>query len=209
MRHLAVLMTLLALVSRLHAQELAPIETYSPDQRDHWSYQPLSRPEPPDVREAHWVRNPIDRFVLFGIEDIGFQHAAEASRIELIRRLTYDLTGLPPSPEQVRAFLNDSAPTPTSSSSTGCSHLPPTASDGRSTGSTSLITPIPTASNSTPTAPTPGGIRDWVVEALNSDMPYDQFVQLQLAGDELKPGDPSAAHRHRLRPLRPPRGRRR
>ena len=76
----------------------APAETFTADQKEHWSYQPLVRPVPPAVRELSWVRNPIDRFTLAELEAIELPHAPEADRIALIRRLSYDLTGLPPTP---------------------------------------------------------------------------------------------------------------
>ena len=88
----------------------APPEAFTADQKEHWSYQPLERAEPPAVRELSWVRNPIDRFILAELEAIELPHAPEADRIALIRRLTYDLTGLPPTPREVAAFLGDDRP---------------------------------------------------------------------------------------------------
>ena len=85
----------------------APAEKFTADQKGHWSYQPLERPEPPGVRELPWVRNPIDRFILSELESIELPHAPEADRVALIRRVTYDLTGLPPSPLEVASFLAD------------------------------------------------------------------------------------------------------
>src|SRR5581483_5894549 len=64
----------------------------------------------PAVKEPAWPRNAIDAFILAGIEEMGFAHAPEASRVELIRRVTFDLTGLPPTPEEVERFLNDPNP---------------------------------------------------------------------------------------------------
>ncbi len=75
----------------------APIETFTGEQKSHWAYQPLKRPDVPSVRESSWIRNPIDRFLLAELESVDLPHAPEADRIALIRRLTYDLTGLPPS----------------------------------------------------------------------------------------------------------------
>ncbi len=72
---------------------------------DHWAYQPVKRTVPPAVKESAWVRNPIDRFILAGLEEMDFAAAPEADRPALIRRVTYDLTGLPPTPAEVDAFV--------------------------------------------------------------------------------------------------------
>ena len=118
----------------------------------------MKRVDPPAVKESAWVRNPIDRFILAELEKLGMAHAPEADRVALIRRVTFDLTGLPPSPDEVAAFVGDSARTPTSAWSIACSPALIMESAGASTGSTWLTTPIPTASSSTPSAPTPGAI---------------------------------------------------
>src|SRR4051794_7049162 len=80
---------------------------WSDAQRQHWSFRPVRRAEPPAVRRADWVRNPIDGFILASLEKFGLPPAAEADRATLIRRLSFDLTGLPPAPEEVDAFLAD------------------------------------------------------------------------------------------------------
>jgi hypothetical protein len=72
-----------------------------------WSWKPLVAPVPPAVRDEAWVRTPVDRFVLARLEAAGVSHAPEASREALIRRAAFDLTGLPPTPEDVRAFVAD------------------------------------------------------------------------------------------------------
>ena len=72
-----------------------------------WAYQPLARPAVPDAKMQGWVRSEIDAFVLAGLESRGLQPAASASRAALLRRLTYDLTGLPPTIEEIAAFEGD------------------------------------------------------------------------------------------------------
>ena len=89
---------------------IAPPETFSAEQRAHWAYQIPGRPPLPKVERAQWVRNPIDRFILAGLEEMGFVPAAEADSTALIRRVTFDLTGLPPTPEEVEAFPGDDQP---------------------------------------------------------------------------------------------------
>jgi len=76
----------------------------------HWSYTPVKRPQPPEVKKEQWVRNPIDRFVLARLEAEGLAPQGEAPRTTIVRRLAFDLTGLPPKPEEVQAFLNDKRP---------------------------------------------------------------------------------------------------
>src|SRR4051794_27330075 len=83
----------------------------APEDSDrHWAFAPPRRPEVPAVRKRSWVRNPIDAFVLAGLEQAGLRHAPEADRATLLRRLSFDLTGLPPSPGEVVAFLADESP---------------------------------------------------------------------------------------------------
>lgn len=136
----------------------APPEHFSREQREHWAYQPVKRTEPPAVKETGWIKNPIDRFILAEIEKLGVAHSPQADRVALIRRVTFDLTGLPPSPDQVAAFVGDSRPDAYERLVDRLLASPHYGDAGASTGSTWLITPIPTVSSSTPNALTPGAI---------------------------------------------------
>ena len=90
---------LVALVApTIAGDDVAPPETFKAEQREHWAFQPVRRPALPEVKEARWVRNPIDRFIRASQEAMDFVPAPEADRVALIRRLTFDLTGLPPQP---------------------------------------------------------------------------------------------------------------
>ena len=110
----------------------------------------------------------------------------------MIRRLTFDLTGLPPTPAEVDAFLNDRAAGCRSSGwSTACSPRRTSASAGRGTGSTSSATPRRAATSSTATIPNAWQYRDYVIRALNADVPYDQFVTEHIAGDLARPSPAS------------------
>ena len=171
-----------------------------PEQRQHWSFVPPTRPEPPAVADRGWVRNPIDAFILRPIEEAGLAPAPEADRATLIRRLRFDLTGLPPSPEEVDAFVADPAPDAyerlvdrlLASPQYGerwARHWLDLARFAESDGF-----------KSDKARPNAWRYRDWVVKALNDDMPYDRFVALQLAGDEIAPGRPRRLHRHRVQP---------
>ena len=151
----------------------------------------LGVPAPSRVRRSRqpgrrdWVRSPIDAFVLAGLEGRDISPAPPADRRTLIRRATFDLTGLPPTPEEVDAFLADDRPMRSRGSWIACSPRPVTASAGAGTGSTSRATPTPTAWTRTWPTPTPGATATMSIRAFNADMPYDQFVREQIAGDLL------------------------
>ena len=117
---------------------------------EHWAFVAPKRPTLPPVKQQDWVRNGIDRFILARLEKEGLQPSPEADRTTLIRRLTFDLTGLPPTPAEIDAFLTDKMPTRTRTSSIGCLRRRTTASGWRSTGSTPPASPTRTATTSTP-----------------------------------------------------------
>ncbi len=79
------------------------------DRRDHWSFHPVKTVSPPAVKDASWPRNPIDQFILARLESAGLKPADEASRVAWLRRISFDLVGLPPTPEQVSAFVDDTS----------------------------------------------------------------------------------------------------
>jgi hypothetical protein len=159
---------------------------------DWWALQPVTRPAPPSVKDAVWVTNPIDNFILAKLEASGLTHSPPADRRTLIRRLSFDLLGLPPTPEEVAAFVADPDPTayeklvdrylesPHYGERWG-RHWLDVVRFGESQGfERDKLRP-----NSWP-------YRDWVIAAFNSDLPYDEFVRRQLAGDVLQPHDPTS-----------------
>jgi hypothetical protein len=150
----------------------------------HWSFLPPKRPEPPAVRNTTWVRNPIDRFVLARLEKEGLQPSADASRTTLLRRATLDLTGLPPTPAEVDAFLKDPSP---KAYEKALDRLLASPRYGERMAAPWLDAARYADSN---------GYqydgervmwrwRDWVIEAFNRNQPYNQFVLEQIAGDML------------------------
>jgi hypothetical protein len=158
----------------------------------HWSFVPPKRPGVPAVREAGWVRNPIDALVLARLENAGLAHAPEADRATLLRRLSFDLTGLPPTPEEIDAFLNDRSP---EAYERVVDRLLASPRYGERWAQhwLDLARYADTDGFEFDQArPDAWRYRDWVVGALNEDMPYDRFLTLQLAGDEAEPGDASA-----------------
>jgi len=159
----------------------------------HWAYRPLKRSPVPAVRDAAWCRNPLDAFILARLEAAKLQPLPEADRATLLRRLRYDLTGLPPTLEETESFLADSAPDAyerlvdrlLASSDYGVRWAQHWLDLARFAETDGFEHDHP--------RPEAWRYRDWVVQALNADLPYDEFVRLQLAGDELRPNDPEAA----------------
>ena len=124
-----------------------------PEEPEHWAYRRPVRPALPEIRTANWARNPIDRFILARLEKEGLKPSPEAALETLVRRVSLDLIGLPPSPQEmdeVRPTNSSTAGTRlTRDSSTGSSRRRTTASGGRGRGSTSRATPIRTGSRRT------------------------------------------------------------
>src|SRR5438445_3286291 len=154
---------------------------------DHWAFKPALRPKIPKVNRAGWSRNPIDDFVLARLEIERLAPSPEADRITLIRRLSFDLTGLPPTPEEARQFVSDTNPNAyervvdrlLGSPRYGerwAQHWLDTVHYGESHG----YDKDKPRTNAWP-------YRDYVIRSFNSDQPYSHFVQEQLAGDVLFP----------------------
>ncbi len=184
--------SLAAAEPKTDTEGIAPPEKFKPDQREHWAYQVPRRPELPAVKEQKWVKNPIDRFILAGLEEMNYPHAVEADRIALIRRVTYDLTGLPPTPTEVEAFLADSRG---DAYERLVDRLLESPRYGERWAQHWLDLAHFAETNGfeiDAERPDAWRYRDWVVSALNADMPYDRFISLQLAGDEVAPGDKEA-----------------
>ncbi len=152
----------------------------------HWSFRPVVRPAEPAVKNEAWVRNPIDRFVLARLEKEGVAPSPEADRAVLIRRLSLDLLGLPPSPKEVDDFIADKAP---DAYEKLVDRLLASPHYGERWGRHWLDQARYADSNGysidAPRSMWP--YRDWVINAFNRDMPFDQFTIEQLAGD-LLPG---------------------
>ncbi|MCX5639763.1 MAG: DUF1549 domain-containing protein [Planctomycetota bacterium] len=157
-----------------------------------WSWKPLAPAVPPEVRDEAWVRTPIDRFVLARLEAAGVARAPEASREVLIRRATFDLTGLPPTPEDVRAFVADTRP---NAWELLIDRLLASPEYGVKWARhwLDLVRYADTNGFERDSEKTSAWkYRDWVVNAFNDDMPYDRFIVEQLAGDEMPDRDYSS-----------------
>lgn len=151
----------------------------------HWAFQPVRATQPPSPEGNQWSQRPMDRFVFAQLQQNGLQPNSPADKRTLIRRATFDLTGLPPTPEEIQTFLNDSSPaafdrlvdrllaSPAYGERWGrhwldVARYADTAGDGADY-------PVREAVK----------YRDWVINAFNADQPYDQFLREQIAGDIL------------------------
>jgi hypothetical protein len=166
----------------------APAPPFSYDfgeARKFWSFQPVKYRPPPKVNDLRWVKSPLDRFILAKLEEKGLKPAGDADKRTLIRRATFDLTGLPPTPEEVDAFLRDQSPkafeqvvdrllaSPHYGERWG-RHWLDVARYADTSGCNSDF-PVPSAYK----------YRNYVIKSFNQDKPYDQFVREQVAGDLL------------------------
>jgi hypothetical protein len=156
--------------------------------REHWAWQPLREVPAPAVRDGAWPRGDLDRFILATLEEKGLRPVADADKVTLLRRATFDLTGLQPTPEELDAFVQDPSPdafekvverllaSPAYGECWG-RHWLDVARYGESTGSGRNV-PYPHAWR----------YRDYVIDAFAKDKPYDRFIREQIAGDLLPAG---------------------
>src|SRR5216117_1056642 len=155
-----------------------------PERSVHWAFVAPERGAPPEVKNQIWARNPIDRFILARLEKEGVAPSPEADRTTLIRRLRLDLLGLPPTAEMANAFLNDARP---DAYERLVDQLLASPHYGERWGRWWLDAARYADSNGY-SLDAPRSIwayRDWVIDALNQDLPFDQFAIWQLAGDLL------------------------
>jgi mono/diheme cytochrome c family protein len=155
----------------------------SADAQLHWSFQPLSHPIPPTTADGTWPRNPIDRFILARLENEGLRPAPEADRATWLRRVSLDLTGLPPSPERVASFLTDARP---DAFERVVDELLASPHHGERWAQhwLDVVRYADTHGFEVNTErPHAWPYRDYVIAALNAGTPYDRFIREQLAGD--------------------------
>ena len=175
------------------------------DARRHWSFQPVNKTRPPEVREVAWVRTPVDAFILEKLEGRGWKPAPPAEPRDLIRRVTFDLTGLPPSPEDVESFVAD---TSTDAYKRLVDRLLASPRHGERWAQhwLDLVRFAETEGYEYDRhIPDAWRFRDYVIDSLNRDKPFDRFLLEQIAGDEIAPDDPEcqvASTFHRLGPVR-------
>ena len=161
--------------------------------RDHWSLKLRTPVEIPTTSSEHWQRNPVDAFIAADLKRLGLTPQPEADRRTLVRRVSLDLTGLPPTPDEVAMFIADESPTAFESLVDRLLALPAYGErwaqhwlDLARFAETDGFEHDNIRANA-------WRYRDWVIDAYNADMPYDQFVRLQIAGDLLEPDNEAAA----------------
>jgi hypothetical protein len=167
------------------------------DKKSHWAFQPIPKVTPPTPKNAAWCNNAIDKFVLAKLEEKEMLPAPQAEKEALLRRVYYDLIGLPPTPQQIEMFVRD--PNPDEAYARVIDQLLASPAYGERWGRHWLDTArySDTTGDTTSQAdriadyryPYAWTYREWVINAINSDLPYDQFIKQQLAADKI-PGNP-------------------
>jgi hypothetical protein len=170
-----------------------PERPITADERDHWAYKPLSNVEPPDVADPRFAAHPVDRFIKAALDQATVEPLPRAGKPALARRVWFDLTGLPPTPAQLAEYLGDASPDAyeklvdrlLASPAYGerwAQHWLDLARFAETDGFEHDFE-----------RPNAWRYRDWVIDALNRDLPFDEFARLQIAGDLLRPDDREAA----------------
>jgi Protein of unknown function (DUF1553)/Protein of unknown function (DUF1549) len=165
---------------------------FSDAELNYWAFQKVEKPATPAVRNRAWVKTPVDAFILKELESKGIKPAPRADKVTLLRRATFDLTGLPPTPAEVKAFLNDDSPNAFAKvvdrllasphyGEKWARHWLDLARYAESEGF-----------KADETRPNAWRYRDYVIKSFNQDKPYDRFIKEQIAGDEFWPDDPEA-----------------
>jgi hypothetical protein len=159
---------------------------------EHWAFRPLTKPAIPVTKDTGWVRNPIDAFVLNKLESKGMNFSPEADRRTLIRRVYFDLTGLPPTPDEVRAFAEDASP---DAYEKLVDRLLASPRYGERWARHWMdVVHFAETHGNDQDRPRPNAwpYRDYLIRSFNEDKPYARFVEEQIAGDVLYPDDPQA-----------------
>ena len=167
---------------------------YTDEHRAHWAFQPVRDREPPAIDDP-WIRTPVDRFVLAKLREKGLEPAPPANEAALLRRVTYGLTGLPPTEAEVRSFLADDSP---GAFEAVVERLLASPRYGERWARNWLDVARyadSTGNDEDHRYPYAWRYRDYVIESFNEDLPYDRFVQEQLAGDLLPSPDGDVPNR--------------
>ncbi|MCI0540515.1 MAG: DUF1549 and DUF1553 domain-containing protein, partial [Verrucomicrobiales bacterium] len=161
----------------------------SDEDRQFWAFQPIKRPNPPEVKDKAWPRSPIDRFILAKLEEKRLTPSGDADKLVLLRRVTLDLIGLPPAPEDIEAFQHDHSP---QAVERVVDRLLGSKQFGERWGRHWLDVARYADSNGSDenfTYYDAWRFRNYVIDAFNKDKPFDQFVREQIAGDLLPSAD--------------------
>ncbi|MBS1791920.1 MAG: PSD1 domain-containing protein [Acidobacteria bacterium] len=164
---------------------------FTEEEKKFWAYQPLANPSVPKVKNSAWVKSPVDAFILAKLEEQNLTPAPPADKLTLLRRATYDLIGLPPTEKEINDFLADSSP---KAFEKVVERLLASPRYGEKWGRNWLDVARyadSTGNDEDHRYPFAWKYRDYVIEAFNNDLPYDQFVREQIAGDQLPAKDGS------------------
>ena len=175
------------------------------DARKHWAFQPVKKTIPPAVLQGTWVKTPVDAFILAKLEGRGWKPSPPAEARELIRRVTFDLTGLPPTPEEVDAFLADETPEAYERVIDRLLASPRYGERWAQHWLDLIRFAESEGYEYDRSIPDAWRFRDYVIDSLNRDKPFDRFLLEQIAGDEIAPDDQEcriASAFHRLGPVR-------
>src|SRR5437868_9405344 len=177
----------------------------SPDLHSHWAFQPVTKPQPPRTQDTKWGSTTVDSFILAKLEEKHWEPAPPATRQTLIRRVYFDVTGLPPSPEEVKQFVNDPSPQ-------AYENLVDRLLSSRHYGEQQAQHWLDLVRYAESEGyeydrhiPDAWRYRDYVIDSFNSNKPYDRFLLEQIAGDEIDPENrecETASILHRLGPIR-------
>ncbi|HJN10767.1 MAG TPA: PSD1 and planctomycete cytochrome C domain-containing protein [Pirellulaceae bacterium] len=171
-------------------ESLSTAARISDEDRSYWAFRPVGNPKPPDVNDGNWCRNDVDRFIYRRLSETDLSPAPPADRATLIRRLYFDLVGIPPSPQEVDAFVEDTSP---EAYALLVDRLLDSPHYGERWGRHWLDLVRYAESDGYRAdgyRANAWHYRDYVIRCFNDDKPYDQFLREQLAGDELAPDDP-------------------
>jgi hypothetical protein len=169
-----------------------PPHVFTPAQKSYWAFQPVKKSQVPAVKDKAWVKTPIDAFILAKLEEKKLQPNPRADKLTLLRRVTIDMTGVPPTQEEIQQFLSDKSP---NAWEKVVDRLLASPAYGERWGRHWLDVARYADSNgfkADETRPNVWRYRDYVINAFNQDKPYDRFVKEQIAGDELYPGNQEA-----------------
>jgi len=182
----------------VHARSQAKRGIDIAEGRNHWAFQPVVAATPPAVRDESWPRDDVDRFLLARLEQAGLRPADDADRHLWLRRVSFDLTGLPPTPAEIVAYIADGS---TSADATVVDRLLASRGFGERWARhwldlTGYADQMGTSNDVF--AEHAWRYRDYVIDAFNTDKPYDRFVREQIAGDLLPAGDPAVTAANRV-----------
>ncbi|MBM3755162.1 MAG: DUF1553 domain-containing protein [Acidobacteria bacterium] len=194
----------LAVLLAADTADVAPLGTYTAAERRHWAFQPRQKANPPAISDK-WIRTPIDAFILAGLQKAQLAPAPEADRATLIRRATYELHGLPPTPEEIAVFVADKSPTAYDNLIERLLASPRYGEQWARHWLDVIRFAESDGYEYDTHRPDAYRFRDYVISSFNTDKPYDQFLREQIAGDEIDPKNDElliASGFNRLGPLR-------